>query len=1506
MAVAVESIVFDDEDNGDSINYVAPEPIVNDMNDHGQDRLLKYLDPEFLDATPDSKTKFAEEIEAEEEFDLDDDLEENEGEDEKLVTMMCPREYQFELYQRALEDNVIAVLDTGSGKTLISVMLIKEIAAREREARMTRRSTKLAFFLVDRVPLVFQQSEVIKANCDVVLEQMCGEMNVDNWSEKKWKTIYEESDVCVMTAQIFLDTLRHGFITMNSVNLIVFDECHHATKKHPYNLIMREFYDRCRADERPKIFGMTASPMHSKTGVYFSATQLEYNLNSRIYTAANLEELQTAVKLPDEYEASFSPSPGFPPTELSKRAREKLNHIKRFERVFQVTTEVADHLGPWCGDRLWQHILENMVEKMLLDTKGQPRENLCDDDQALYEIYQLSLTEAPSNPDILNKRIFTPKTMKLLQLLKILRGLPEFCGIIFVERRHTAIALNLLINSIDLFETFNCDLLIGHGTSEEGDTKMGYQDQNKMIKKFRSGELNLLIATNVAEEGLDIQPCNVVIRFDFFTTLIAYIQSRGRARKPDSKYIILTDESNMGQRGMLSRFRDLENEMKMFCRMLPEDRNVANKFLQGMPLMDDNGDSDESEDEDCEKVFIVPTTGAMITMESSVPLLHRYCGTLPSDQFSLLKPVFEITSTSDGFQCIVHLPTNAAVIGATSEPTQTKLTAKKLAALETCILLFEAKAFNDHLLPNNPKRELLGEMAPLLDKNGMVVGSRRRRGVYEKRTPRFWKRVVEEVEIEDEELNPSDPKDDAVFDTNPETALVNLQPRIKPEKKKKGGLSHMPLAIDEVEDVDGLLNPENQSNETIDPRLILPMLEEDDDGPFTLWFSVIDINVRQIFNGHVRRMCLLTWKPFPVLPEIELYSQGRTFTAIVHPLEESVDYDVDTILALSHYNLKLSAAITNKEFVCQVREFPYFLVPLTVNNGQEITPDLSTLQACQDRIDWEEIKRTVEQKDSKIDLTNPSELALEDTIITDAADGNRRYFVKKVLHEMRPQSAVPVNEGKVREVGYATFEEYYEKEHDMHVTFPDQPLISVQKVSKVMNYLQPAAGVLAQQKGRTANYVVPEFCQKVPISASVYQSMMLIPSLMTRLDSFLLANEARERYKIPISDIQMLEAYTAPSASMKMDYERLETLGDSLLKFIATIRLYINFPFCHEGELHCLRIRVICNRALYRSAKRLKIYRYVTSQAFNRRYWRPHGFVAKSDTLDTLKETKTHMLSDKTLADVVEATLGAAYLSSGLEGGLDTAIAMQIPFDEMKQWSDFLPTYIDSRKSVPARAEIKALRSVNLPKVYEVTGYTFNQPLLLVEALTHASLPNSTAPCYQRLEFLGDAILDFLVIRYLFTKYPTFDPGMITDIKDSCVNNHVLGIICIETGMHKHIIHYSSRLVRAIEHFVSEVDELKQKGEAVGEYWRDFSIPKVLSDIVESMLGAVFVDAGFNLEPVEKLDSLPPTCKSLARQAPVQKVKSVSSFCTTNLLHVVRLIMSRQHVVLQQQRLMSV
>ncbi|KAI8991530.1 dicer-2 protein [Mycotypha africana] len=1505
-------LTVDEGDLGDytdpTVKYVPPVPKVNDMNDIDPAILSKYLELDLLEATPDSKAIDPSQLELEEkerlELDtlaLEADLDEKLYEQKVREAILKPREYQYELYQKALEENVIAVLDTGSGKTLISILLLKQMALQERNARLKRPETKLAFFLVDRVPLVFQQASVIRANCDLKVEEMCGEMNVDNWSEKQWKLIFEENDVCVMTAQIFLDTLRHGFISLERVHLLIFDECHHATKKHPFNLIMREFYDRCPIENRPKIFGMTASPMHARSSVKYSVSQLESNLNACVYTATNLETLNELAK-PREMTVDYRATPFYNETEITHRVREQLGSVSRYSRCFTIVGDILRALGPWCCDHMWKIMLSDLERRMTMATQGLDTDALIDEDKALRETHAIvDPIELERNPNVQNETLFSPKIAKLIVILKgALNALKNFCGIVFVERRHTALAIKTLIDALDDLSAIRCEVLIGHGTTDEGDIQMTFKEQNKVINKFRDGEINLLIATNVAEEGLDIQPCNIVIRFDFFHTLIAYIQSRGRARRKDSVYFVMVEQNNTSHKGMLKDFQRLEDEMKEYCQTLPEDRNVANKYIVGMGEVEYESDEDEDLDEDFNaNAFIVTETGAMVTKQNSVPLLHRYCSTLPSDSFCVLKPIFQIQQTAGGFICKLMLPPNAPFQEMESPVCRSKEHARAIVALEACVELRKLNALDEHLLPRNLKKEILGEMAAHYDENGLMIGSRRRHGLYEKRTPAFWKRQVEEEEeiaVEDnedllkatihttEELT-SDIKEGNDSSIVVKEVAVNGSVKVVDTVVGNEGKSSMPEALQPTKldinptqlatnggaRIDGILPGtllnEAQTDETVgqvqentEKGTMAEVLQKEEEelgaGPFKCWFTVLEVNMEDGKLGGIpyRRVCLITKKPFPTLPKLKLFHKTVPFTVNVRNVETEIVFDRPRIILLSEYMKKLLLALLNKEFHCPIVEIPYYIVPM-IKNCENTPFEQISADEFTSLIDWQEVDSILHSQNEAFSLNSGKDPL--DSIVIDRTDMFRRYYVTSVRSDLSCFSPVPEDcHEKTREKGYATFADYYKEKEllkEGQEFDTSQPMLELKRVRKMMNFLYPGQIEQGQMKGQIKAWTLPSFCDRFFISASVYQAIMMIPSIMTRIDSLLLIRQARERYDLKIDDENMLSAYTTPSASMEMNYERLETLGDSLLKFIATIRLYINFPFSNEGELHHLRIRVICNRALYRAAKRLKFYRYITSHAFNRRYWRPPGFLSSADNAEAMEQLQYHRLSDKTLADIVEASLGGAYLTGGLRAGLHTAIQLQIPFDEIKSWDDFKPAFEESRKQVPPRAEAKALRSLNIPALEEILGRQFNNKLLLVEALTHASLPNSTAPCYQRLEFLGDAILDFLVIRYLFEKYPNATPGDITDLKDSCVNNHVLGIVCIENGLHKHIIHYSGKLVHAIEEFCGSIQEAKDKGEAVGEYWREYNIPKVLSDVVESILGANFVDAGFQLEPCEAL-----------------------------------------------------
>lgn len=153
---------------------------------------------------------------------------------ESNIIITDPRDYQVELFEKAKKQNIIAVLDTGSGKTLIAVLLLRHVLDQELEDRLIGKKPRISFFLVDSVTLVFQQFAVLECNLDHKIERFCGEMGCDLWDKRTWEKHFQENMVIVCTAEILYQCLMHSFISLDQINLLIFDEAHHAKKNHAY------------------------------------------------------------------------------------------------------------------------------------------------------------------------------------------------------------------------------------------------------------------------------------------------------------------------------------------------------------------------------------------------------------------------------------------------------------------------------------------------------------------------------------------------------------------------------------------------------------------------------------------------------------------------------------------------------------------------------------------------------------------------------------------------------------------------------------------------------------------------------------------------------------------------------------------------------------------------------------------------------------------------------------------------------------------------------------------------------------------------------------------------------------------------------------------------------------------------------------------------------------------------------------------------------------------------
>jgi len=94
--------------------------------------------------------------------------------------------------------------------------------------------------------------------------------------------------------------MTHSVCSLHRVSLLIFDECHHTRKNHPYNTIMREYF-HVKVAERPRIFGMTASPIWNMKDPMRSLLDLEANMDSTIIAVReNVEELAAHAPRPSE------------------------------------------------------------------------------------------------------------------------------------------------------------------------------------------------------------------------------------------------------------------------------------------------------------------------------------------------------------------------------------------------------------------------------------------------------------------------------------------------------------------------------------------------------------------------------------------------------------------------------------------------------------------------------------------------------------------------------------------------------------------------------------------------------------------------------------------------------------------------------------------------------------------------------------------------------------------------------------------------------------------------------------------------------------------------------------------------------------------------------------------------------------------------------------------------------------------------------------------------------
>ncbi|CAD5210181.1 unnamed protein product [Bursaphelenchus okinawaensis] len=541
------------------------------------------------------------------------------------------RSYQVELARSANEgENTVICAPTGAGKTIVAADIIKQHLERRKFDKFgIEQEISRVVFIVPTVPLVGQQVKQVKKFLQHrwIVTGFSGADGFDN-AASRFDSLMK-SHVVIITPQLLLNMmksiLKSERLLVSDFSLVVFDECHHCTAKHPYKIIMEYIVDSPSA-LKPQIVGLTASlgiggndardDENATKHILRMCVAMKATNLSTVKSPENVQELNEYVSPPvDEVTKCKRPDQD----RFNEYMREILFHFFDFLEPFvkeyslsiiEQQPKIYDKLRNFAFSRRssmsWEKQLDLLREVFITVEDVDKRmfvnlalthvkvymfamkmndlvqavyangylkteilaleKNTNTDNQTFLKFYkdrEMEINHAANTDNGAGKEIL----VKLIEnLAKAYTEKPDTQCLIFVERRAmTRYLVDFLLRSPSMKKlmqnqsNFARNLTSSNQSSKYGG--MSSAEQKNIIKKFAEGKIKILVVTSVAEEGLDISACNLVIKYNSVGSERTMIQRRGRARAKGSKTILLAlDEAietretqNMMKEAMLKR-----------------------------------------------------------------------------------------------------------------------------------------------------------------------------------------------------------------------------------------------------------------------------------------------------------------------------------------------------------------------------------------------------------------------------------------------------------------------------------------------------------------------------------------------------------------------------------------------------------------------------------------------------------------------------------------------------------------------------------------------------------------------------------------------------------------------------------------------------------------------------------------------------------------------------------------------------------------------------------------
>jgi len=504
------------------------------------------------------------------------------------------REYQITVATACLRASTLVVLPTGLGKTIIALWVM-----------LGRLDRGRVLFLAPTKPLAQQHATFLDAHLDLGVKLFTGAV-----APAKRAPLWKEVEVIVATPQVVERDLLRGAASLADFALVVFDEAHRAVGEYAYVMLG----ERYRAEARdPLVLGMTASPGSTRREVLdvcrnLGLTHIEKRNDFDADVLPYVQPIKTHWR-----RVPMAPAAAAVARELTALQMSLCGQLKRqgyLTRSRQVSTtmllEAGQGLqtrlrsaGPKPSPQFYQLLsVQAMALKLAHAIQVVETQGLTQFIDYARRLRRDSRTRGASRA---TRQLVTrdgwqralraanageadhPKLVQLIEIVThhLARGDERI--IVFANYRHTA---SLVVKRLAELDGARPVRFVGQG-SRDDDKGLTQKEQKEILDAFRAGDYNLLVATSVGEEGLDIPATDMVVFYEPVPSAIRLIQRRGRTgrNRPGEVYVLITENSRDEAAYWSSRHKEQRMRSLLSAGQVELDLPTAAELAAAQPAM---------------------------------------------------------------------------------------------------------------------------------------------------------------------------------------------------------------------------------------------------------------------------------------------------------------------------------------------------------------------------------------------------------------------------------------------------------------------------------------------------------------------------------------------------------------------------------------------------------------------------------------------------------------------------------------------------------------------------------------------------------------------------------------------------------------------------------------------------------------------------------------------------------------------------------------------------------